>query len=83
MQNINELSAISSEAKEFAKNLNKASMNFLALVKISLKRSAYYINNVLRLFFLRPKVKRMIKPGVFEEVNFHPPPPSSSPPKFF
>ncbi len=82
MQNINVLAALSYEVKEFAKNVNKASNNILAIAKISLKRSAYYLSNILRLFFLSPRLRRALKPGVFEEVKNHPPP-NPPIPKFF
>lgn len=82
MNHINDLEHLSYEAKEFSKNVFQASYNFFSIVKISLKSIFYASQNILRLVFVKPVLRRMIKPGVFEEVKHHPPP-NPPFPKFF
>ena len=82
MNHVNDLEHLSYEAREFSKNIFQASSNFFSIVKISVKSIFYVSQNILRLFFVKPIIRRMIKPGVFEEVKHHPPP-NPPIPKFF
>ncbi len=69
-----ELNAISNEAKEFANNTLKASSHFYKLMKMMANTLIYNLENVARLFFLKPTLRIKKAPGVFEEVNSRPPP---------
>lgn len=82
MNHVNDFKHLSYEAREFSKNVFQASYNFLSIVKISVKNLYYASQNILRLVFVKPALRRMIKPGVFEEVKHHPPP-NPPIPKFF
>lgn len=82
MNHIYDFKHLSYEARAFSKNVFHASSHFMSIVKISSMNVLYVSQNILRLFFIKPVLRRMIKPGVFEEVKNHPPP---NPPfvKFF
>lgn len=69
-----ELDAFSNEAKEFANNTLKASSHFFRLVKMMMNNLIFGLENILRLFFLKPNLRIKKAPGVFEELNSHPPP---------
>ena len=69
------LNAFSYEAREFAENILRASKNLYALISM--------VFEGLIAFLGKPKMKRQIDPGVFEDVESAPPPgpsPWSSPP---
>lgn len=75
MQKSYGLNAFSYEAREFADNFLRASKNLFNLLSI--------LSDGFIAFIGRPKIKRKLGPGVFEEIEPGPPPgphPWASPP---